>query len=209
MHHESLAMGLFETGCVKFGRFKLKSGLISPIYLDLRLLVSDPATLWHTAGALSEIIRGLPGPNGQPTRSPLTFDRIAAIPYAALPIGVALSLTIDRPLIYPRKEVKTYGTSRPIEGRFRPGEKVLVLDDLITRGDSKLEATAPLENAGLIVEDILVVVDRQQGGAGVLSKHGYQLHSLLTMREMLDILARLDAITAAQHQEVAEYLSSC
>lgn len=207
MHHESLAMGLFEAGCVQFGRFKLKSGLISPIYLDLRLLVSDPGALWQAAGALAEIIRGLPGPDGHPTRPQLRFDRVAAIPYAALPIGVALSLTIDRPLIYPRKEVKKYGTSRPIEGRFRAGEKVLVLDDLITRGDSKLEAISPLEAAGLIVEDVLVIIDRQQGGAEILAEHGYRLHSVLQMREMLDILARQDVITGEQQVKVLEYLN--
>lgn len=208
MHHESLAMGLFEAGCVQFGRFKLKSGLISPIYLDLRLLVSDPATLWHTAGALAEIVCGLPGPDGQPTRPRLTFDRIAAIPYAALPIGVALSLTIDRPMIYPRKEIKHYGTSRPIEGRFEPGEKALVLDDLITQGESKLETIAPLEQAGLVVEDVLVIIDRQQGGGETLSERGYKLHSIMTLREMLDILARREAISAAQHAEVFDYLTS-
>jgi orotate phosphoribosyltransferase len=207
MHHESLALGLFEAGCLQFGRFKLKSGMISPIYLDLRLLVSDPAALWQTAGALAEIICGLPGPDGQPTQPRLVFDRIAAIPYAAIPIGVALALTIDRPMVYPRKEAKTYGTARPIEGRFSSGEKVLVLDDLITRGDSKLEAIAPLEKAGLIVEDILVVIDREQGGAEVLAEHGYRLHSILTMREMLNILVRGDAITAEQHAQVIAYLS--
>jgi len=206
MHHESLAMGLFEAGCVQFGRFKLKSGIISPIYLDLRLLVSDPVTLWQTAGALAEIIRGLPGPSGQPTRPRLTFDRIAAVPYAALPIGVALSLTINRPMIYLRKEVKAYGTSRPIEGRFESGEKALVLDDLITRGDSKLETIGPLEKAGLTIEDVLVVIDREQGGAAVLAEHGYRLHSLLTMREMLDILVRREAISPEQHAEALDYL---
>jgi uridine monophosphate synthetase len=207
MHHESLAMGLFEAGCVQFGRFKLKSGLISPFYLDLRLLVSDPATLWQTAGALAEIIRGLPGPDGQPTRSKLSFDRIAAIPYAAVPIGVALSLTMDRPMIYPRKEIKTYGTARPIEGRFRAGDKALVLDDLITTGDSKLEAIGPLKEAGMFVEDILVVVDREQGGGEVLAEHGYRLHSLLTIREIMDILARREAITAKRHAKVLDYLN--
>jgi uridine monophosphate synthetase len=206
VHHESLAMGLFETGCVQFGRFKLKSGLISPIYLDLRLLVSDPATLWQTAGALAEIIAGMPGPDGRPQQPPLVFDRIAAIPYAALPIGVALSLTIDRPMIYPRKEIKAYGTSRPIEGRHYPGEKALVLDDLITQGDSKLEAAAPLVDAGLIVEDMLVVIDREQGGAEVLAQNGYRLWSVLKMREMLKILADREAITAKQHAEVLDYL---
>jgi uridine monophosphate synthetase len=109
-------------------------------------------------------------------------------------------------MIYPRKEVKVYGTTRPIEGRFQAGEKALVLDDLITQGDSKLEACAPLEEAGLIVEDFLVVVDRQQGGAEALSERGYRLHSLLTMREMLDILQRREAISTEQHAKVLDYL---
>jgi orotate phosphoribosyltransferase len=206
MHQVSLAMGLLEAGCVQFGRFKLKSGLISPIYIDLRMLVSDPATLWHVAGALAEIIRGLPDENGEPTRTKLTFDRIAAIPYAGLPIGVALSLTMDRPLIYPRKEVKSYGTSRPIEGRFEPGDKVLVLDDLITRGDSKLEAITPLTEAGLVVEDVLVIIDRQQGGAQVLAEHGCRLHSIMTLAEMLDTLLSQEAILPEQYAEVLDYL---
>jgi orotate phosphoribosyltransferase len=206
MHHVSLALGLLETGCVQFGRFKLKSGLMSPVYIDLRLLVSDPATLWQVAGALAEIIHGPPDANGESKRTKLTFDRIAAIPYAALPIGVALSLTMDRPLIYPRKEVKSYGTTRPIEGRFEPGEKVLVLDDLITRGDSKLEAIAPLKEAGLIVEDVLVIIDRQQGGAQVLAEHGYRLHSIMNLTEMLNILLTEGAILPEQYAEVMEYL---
>jgi uridine monophosphate synthetase len=208
MHHESLAIGLFEAGCVQFGRFKLKSGLISPLYIDLRLLVSDPATLWQAAGALAEVIRGLPNAQGEPTQSPITFDRIAAIPYAAIPIGVALSLTLDRPMIYPRKEIKSYGTARPIEGRFEAGDKVLVVDDLITQGDSKLETIAPLKEAGMVVEDVLVVVDRQQGGQETLTQRGYRLHSLLTAREMLDILLRQEAITRDRHSEVLDYLAA-
>jgi orotate phosphoribosyltransferase len=171
-------------------------------YLDL--VEQHRATLWQTAGALAEIIRGLPGPDGQPTRPPLTFDRIAAIPYAALPIGVALSLTIDRPMIYPRKEVKAYGTSRPIEGKFAPGEKVLIVDDLITRGDSKLEAIAPLKEAGLTVEDILVVLTGNKERRYWRKRLSFVQLSLC---EMLDILARREVITPQQHAEVLDYLN--
>ncbi len=206
MHHDSLAIGLYESGCVQFGRFKRECGTLSPLCLDLRLLVSDPATLWQTAGALAEIIRGLPGPDCQLTRLPLVFDRIAAIPYSALPIGVALSLTIDRPLIYPRKEVKTYGSFHPIEGRFCPGEKVLVLDDHITQGRSKMDSIALLQEADLVVKDVLVIIDQQQGGAEALAQRGYQLHSIMTLRGMLDILARRQAITPGQHAEVLSHI---
>jgi len=92
-------------------------------------------------------------------------------------IGVALALEMERPLIYPRREVKEHGTRRAIEGPFRIGDVALVVDDLITRGDSKLEAIAPLEEAGLSVHDVVVLIDREQGGADDLSRRGYKLHA--------------------------------
>ena len=136
----------------------------------------------------------------------LKFDRFAAIPYAGLPIGVALALEMNRPLIYPRLEVKAHGTRRAIEGAFEPGETVLLVDDLITRGDSKLEATRPLEAAGLTVRDVLVLIDREQGGAEDLSRHGYRLHAVLTLTQVLDVLKESAYITPAQYAEVLAYL---
>ena len=144
-----------------------KSGKTSPIYIDLRLLASHPGVLARVATAYANLLNSL------------EFDHIAAIPYAALPIGTAVALQVSQPLIYPRKEVKSYGTARPIEGRFAAGETALLVDDLITRGESKLEALAPLTQAGLLIKDILVLIDRQQGGRAVLEAHGYRLHNLL------------------------------
>src|SRR5438046_2042549 len=130
--NSEFALALYDIGAFKLGTFTLKSGLISPFYIDLRLLVSHPDILQMSAEILAQLI------------SHLHYDRLAAIPYAALPIGVALALQVNRPLIYPRKERKEHGTSQLIEGEFNPGERVLVIDDLITRGDSKIEAIAPL-----------------------------------------------------------------
>lgn len=192
----SLAARLFDAGCIQFGSFTLKSGLTSPIYIDLRLLASHPQLLREVGRAMAEIAAGL------------AFDRIAAIPYAGLPIGTALALEIGCPLIYPRQEVKAHGTRRAIEGAYAPGERVLLVDDLITRGDSKLEAIAPLEEAGLSVQDVLVLIDREQGGAEDLSRRGYRLHSVLRLTEMLAILEQLGRITPDQHQEVLHYLKT-
>ncbi len=194
MQNEELALALHEAGCVQFGQFKLKSGLLSPIYVDLRLLVAKPALLRKVGDVLAERARSF------------QFDVLAAIPYAALPIGVAVALAMDRPLIYPRKEVKNYGTERSVEGAFNVGQTALLIDDLITKGHSKMEALAPLEAAGLKVRDILVLIDREQGGVEELDAHGYAVHSVLTLNHILDALTEAGRLVPARRDEVRAWL---
>jgi len=190
----TLCRDLHALGAVKFGHFTLKSGATSPVYIDLRLLVSAPALLASIARAYAGILEGL------------AYDRLAAIPYAALPIGTAVSLATGRPLVYPRKEVKEHGTRQSIEGLFRSGETVVVIDDLISSGESKLEAIAPLEAAGLVVRDVVVLIDRLGGGSRVLEDRGYRLHSVLTLAEVADILASGGQLTREQAAEVRAYI---
>ncbi len=173
-----IADGLLEAGCIKFGEFTLKSGLKSPIYVDLRQLVSYPRLLKQVAAAYLPILRRL------------TFDRLAALPYAAIPIATAIGLQGNYPLIYPRKEVKEYGTRAEIEGIYHPGETAVVIDDLATTGGSKFEAMEKLTNAGLRVKDIVVLVDRQSGAKEALEAAGCRLHAVLTLSELLDYLER-------------------
>jgi len=182
----SLAEGLLRAGCVRFGEFTLKSGLKSPIYLDLRQLVSYPNLLAQVAQAYLPLLRDL------------TFDRLAALPYAALPIATALSLKTGLPLIYPRKEAKEYGTRAEIEGEFQPGERVVIIDDLATTGSSKFEAIQRLTSAGLEVQDIVVLVDRQSGARESLAEAGYRLHAVLNLTSLLDYWEATDRIPIGQ-----------
>jgi uridine monophosphate synthetase len=190
-----LILALADIGCVRFGDFTLRSGQRSPIYIDLRLLVSHPDVLRDVAQAYALLLR------------PLAFDRLAAIPYAALPIGMAVSLELGCPLIYPRKEVKAHGTGRTVEGEFQKGERVVVLDDVITTGASKLEAIAPLEDLGLQVKDVVVLIDREQGGRECLEERGYRLHAVFGLGEMLDALTQHGRISTAQRDEVKAFLA--
>lgn len=197
----ALTLALADMGAIKFGDFVLASGKRSPIYIDLRLLASHPAVLRQAAYAYAQRIREILPPEGAPSGL-----RLAAIPYAALPIGAAVALEMDLPLIYPRKEAKAYGTARQVEGAFEAGDPAIVLDDLITTGGSKLTAIEPLQQAGLQVRDVVVLIDREQGGRQELEAAGYRLHAVLGLGEMLGVLEGAGRINSAQRSQVAAFL---
>ena len=170
----NIADGLLSAGCIKFGSFTLKSGLQSPIYIDLRQIITYPKLLAEIAQAYLPLL------------STFHFSRIAGLPYAAIPIATAISLAGNYPMIYPRKEVKTYGTKAEIEGEYHAGETIAVIDDLATTGGSKFEAIEKLTGVGLVVKDIVVLVDRQSGAKESLAQAGYSMHAVLTITQMLD-----------------------
>lgn len=196
MEATKIARGLIETECVRFGAFKLKSGLLSPIYIDLRRLSGSPALLRSVARSYITIL------------SNLTFDRLAAIPYAALPIATAISLLGDYPFVYPRKEVKTYGTKSEVEGFYQPGERAVIIDDLATTGESKLEAIEKLRSVGLRVEDVVVLIDREADAREALAVQGYRLHAVFRLTQLLDIWEELGLIPLEKLMEVRKFLSA-
>lgn len=190
-----IAQALDALGAVKFGSFTLKSGATSPVYIDLRMLAGDPVLLAQVAKAYGRILDGL------------SFDRLAAIPLAGLPIGTAVALETGHPMVYPRPTVKQHGTGQSVEGPFAAGETVVVIDDLISSGLSKREAIAPLEAAGLKVRDVVVLIDRQGGGAADLVAAGYHLHAVLTLTEIVAHLHAAGRVDDAMRQTVLDFVA--
>ena len=191
----SLAEDLLATGCVKFGSFTLKSGLQSPIYFDLRILAGHPRLLSRVASAFAAILRRL------------TFHRLAAVPYAAMPITTAISLQNYWPMVFPRKEAKAYGTGAMVEGGYVAGETVAVIDDLATTGASKVEAIEQLASVGLEARDVVVLIDRQSGAAEDLAARGYRLHSVFTISELLGYWERAEKVPRERLDEVRMFLA--
>jgi uridine monophosphate synthetase len=190
-----LALSLHEIGAVRLGRFTLHSGRVSPIYIDLRLLASYPEALRRVARAYASLL------------APLSFDLLAAVPYAGLPIGTAVALETGLPLIYPRKDVKGYGAGKDVEGHWQADQTVVVIEDLVTSGDSILQAIATLRSVDLQVRDAVVLIDREQGGRAALQGHGYTLHAVMGLRQLLHILEEEGRISAAERQTVLEELT--
>ncbi|MCZ2115170.1 MAG: orotate phosphoribosyltransferase [Anaerolineae bacterium] len=192
---EALALTLHDIGAVQFGRFRLHSGRESRIYIDLRVLVSFPDALRQATDAYRTLLDELP------------FDLLVATPLAGLPIGTALCLAMDKPLIYPRKTAKSYGTGKQIEGRYAVGQTAVVVDDLITSGDSILETIATIKAAGLKVGDAAVLIDREQGGRQTLEAEGYRLHAVARLTDLLGILLEHDRLDHNQYDEILSSLN--
>ena len=138
----------------------------------------------------------------------MEFDCLTGIPYTALPIASLVSAKLDKPLIYMRKEEKAYGTGNNVIGKFKVGDKCLVIDDLITTGASKVETAEKYESEGIIVEDFLVVIDRSANGTEELARKGYKLHSLITLDEIVELLKSNNLITDEKVTEVRNFTAS-
>lgn len=189
-----LIVSLTDLEAVQFGNFTLASGQQSPFYIDVRLLVSQPAVLSQVAGAYVSLL------------SELEYDRIVGIPYAALPIGTAVALAAGAPMIYTRKEKKLHGMGKDIEGHWSPGERVVVVEDLVTSGGSILQSVDRLRALGLIVEDAIVLINREQGAEKKLAAAGISLHSVFKLTTVLDVLVAAGALQLEKYQEVLDFV---
>ncbi|XP_077500237.1 rudimentary-like [Amblyomma americanum] len=195
---DSLACELVDAGAVKFGAFTLKSGITSPFYVDLRVSVSYPKLLHDIADAVVEKIKA----------DKIEGDLLCGVPYTALPIATCVSMTTERPMVMVRKEAKAYGTKRPIEGNFQPGQKCIIIEDIVSSGSSIIEIAQALSTAELVVTDAVVFLDREQGGRENLLKWNINLHSIFRITDIMEKLVAKKRLTADVATEVTSFVET-
>jgi orotate phosphoribosyltransferase len=194
-----IANALYHSGCLKFGSFKIKSGALSPYYIDLACLLSSPKELCSVAEIAAERIKRLIALD--------RIDKLASIELKGALILPTIACKLNLPCVVVRKEEKAYGVTGRIAGaEVVKGENILFFDDVISEGISKLEGIKPLEELGANVRHVIVVVDREQGGRENLEKLGYKVHALAKISEIVDCLVKSKQISKQMANEVSNYI---
>jgi len=194
-----IAEALTRSGALKFGSFKLKSGITSPYYIDMSWLLSSPEDFGTVVNVVAEEIKAL--------SSSTHIDKLASIELKGALLLPSIATKLKMPCVVVRKELKAYGlTGRLAGGEVKKGERLIFFDDLVTKGGSKLEGIRPIEQAGGKVETILVVVDREQGGREYLEGLGYQVKCVTTISDIVRALLSKAVISHERADEILGYL---
>ncbi len=181
-----MAKILTNIDALQFGLFKLSSGKVSPYYVDLRIVPSFPDAFRDICEFYAQYITQQIG-----TKS---FDRITGIPIAGIPFASQVAYILKKPLLYVRKDAKLHGRERRVDGILVSGDRVLLIDDLVTTGITLKKAAQAVRAEGGIVTDAVTFLDRQEGGKELLEKEGIKLHTLLEISEIAQTLFEMGTI---------------
>lgn len=194
MMNETVAKALCDANVVKFGQFTYVSGKKGPIYVDIRVLPSNPESMEKVSTEMASLI------------DTLNVDIVAGAETAGIPLAAVVAQKLKKPMLYIRKKPKAHGTKSKIEGVVSEGQKVVLVDDMITDGGSKLGFIEGIRNADAVIEDSVVVLDRGQGGSDTLEGVGVSLHSLITLKELLEYMRENNLVVEEKYRQVIDYL---
>jgi orotate phosphoribosyltransferase len=183
---DRIAHILFKIDAIKFGVFKLSTGKASPYYVDLRVIPSFPDAFKEICDSYAEYITSQIGLKN--------FDRIAGIPVAGIPFASQIAYNLKKPFLYVREGMITHGRERRVEGILVSGDRVLLIDDLLTTGLTSKKAADSVRAEGGIVTEAVVFLEREEGGKQLLEKNKIKLHSLLKISEIANTLFEMGAI---------------
>lgn len=194
-----VAGALFSSDCLKFGSFRIKSGALSPYYIDLSCLLSSPEDFCCVVDAVADEIKRI--------MSFGKIDKLASIELKGALLLPSIACRLELPCVVVRKAEKRYGvTGRVAGGTVVRGEHILFFDDVVTDGMSKVEGMKPLEEFGAQVNHVMVVVDREQGGKENIEKSGYKFRALATISELVKCLLQFSYIPEEQANAVLDYV---
>lgn len=189
---------LTRIDALRFGTFTLTGGKLSPYYIDLRIVPSIPEAFTRVVKMYLEVSKSeIKAEN---------FTRIAGIPTAGTPFASVLAYSLSKPFLYVRKEASTHGRERRVEGILQPGDQVLLVDDVITTGGSLLAAVDAIRAEGGVVKDVLVLIDREEGGREALAKIDVELHCLTKISEMAKFLHEMEIISKEQFRDILKQI---
>lgn len=192
---QQLIIDMYDLGMIKFGEFTLKSGKSSLIYADVRTAISYPKIFRQICDLIYDKVENL------------DYDFICGVPYSALTFASGIAYAHNVPMLLKRKEAKGYGTKKILEGDYQAGQRVVIIEDVVTTGMSIGETTSVLEEADLEIDDVITFLDREQGGREKLKQSGYKLHSIINLTQVVDILYAAGKISAQNKQDALAMIS--
>lgn len=193
-----MAKILIKIDALKFGVFKLTSGKSSPYYIDLRIVPSFPDAFKEIIDFYTQQIIDEIGAD--------KFDRIAGVPIAGIPFASQIAYNLKKPFLYVRKGFRRHGRKRRVEGILVSGDRVLIIDDLVTTGLNMRKASEAIRAEGGVVTDAVAFLDREEGGKVKLAKDGLKLHELMKISEVAKILYETDAIDEESYKTIMKQI---